>query len=131
MAVERKYERDIDILLAEEFSVSPPFAAWFLKQTRGFKDIFAAVQDVYVSRSDTTGESDLVVVFETQGGETRFALHIEDKIDAPVQAEQESRYRLRAEAEILRGDYSAYEVTLCSPEAYPVTHAESPVLIRL
>jgi hypothetical protein len=34
MAVDRKYERDIDLLLAEEFAVSDTFATWFLNQTR-------------------------------------------------------------------------------------------------
>jgi hypothetical protein len=41
----------------------------------------ANVLDVYASRSDVTGESDLVVVFD--GEDSRFALLIEDKIDAP------------------------------------------------
>jgi hypothetical protein len=123
MAVERKYERDIDILLAEEFAVSPAFAAWFLKHTKNFAGIEATVLDVYVSKSDSTGESDLVVVFD-KGGDSRFALLIEDKIDAPLQPEQEARYRRRAEGEVLRGDYSDYELILCSPEAYRVTHPE-------
>lgn len=125
MAVERKYERDIDLLMAEEFSVSAPFAAWFLDQTKSFKGIDAKVLDVYVSRSDSTGESDLVVVFERLGGGNRFALHIEDKIDAPLQPEQEARYRLRGVAEVLRGDYSEFEVVLCSPASYPDVHAEA------
>jgi hypothetical protein len=124
MAVERKYERDIDLLLAEEFSVSQAFGAWFLTQTKGFKGVSAHVADVYVSRSDTTGESDLVVVYERSRGERRFALHIEDKIDAPLQPEQEARYRLRGNAEILRGAYSEFEVILCSPERYPIVHTE-------
>jgi hypothetical protein len=125
MAVERKYERDIDLLLAEEFSVSPDFATWFLNQTKSFKGVQANVYEVYVSRSDATGESDLVVVFEKTGGDGRFALHVEDKIDAPLQPEQEARYRLRAESESVRGDYSAYEVILCSPESYRLTHEEA------
>jgi hypothetical protein len=125
MAIERKYERDIDIMLAEEFAVSPEFAAWFLKQTKKFAEIEATVLDVYVSRSDSTGESDLVVVFDGPESNSRFALLIEDKIDAPLQPEQEARYRLRASAEMSRGDYSDYEVILCSPEAYPLTHPEA------
>jgi len=118
MAVERKYERDIDVLLAEEFAVSPRFANWFLSLTT-FSEATASVVDVYVSRSDSTGESDLVVVFEDPEGNRRFALLIEDKIDAPVQPEQAERYRLRAEVEVSRGDYQEFEVVLCAPEAYP------------
>jgi len=45
MSVERKYERDIDLLLAEEFSVSPGFASWFQAQAR-FADLKADVVDV-------------------------------------------------------------------------------------
>lgn len=125
MAVERKYERDIDILLAEEFAVSPAFANWFLGHTKNFAGTEANVWDVYVSKSDATGESDLVVVFDKASGDSRFALLIEDKIDAPLQPEQEARYRRRAEAEALRGDYSDYEVILCSPQTYRSTHAEA------
>jgi hypothetical protein len=121
----RKYERDMDLLLAEEFAVSPSFATWFLKQTRNFKGKQARVIDVGVSRSDTTGESDLVVVFEDQNDGSQFALHIEDKIDAPLQPEQEARYRLRAQAAVQKGLYSAFEVILCSPRAYPLTHPEA------
>jgi hypothetical protein len=123
--VARKHERDIDLLLAEEFAVSPSFATWFLEQTRAFKGIQARVIDVGVSVSDATGESDLVVVFEEQVGCRKFALHIEDKIDAPLQPEQEARYRLRAQAAVQKGLYSEFEVVLCSPKAYPLTHAEA------
>lgn len=116
MAVERKYERDVDILLAEEFSVSPAFASWFLNRTR-FRDLSATVVDVFVSRSDNNGESDLIVVFQAED-ESRVALLIEDKIDAPLQHEQEKRYRLRAETEVARGTFNDFEIVLCSPKAY-------------
>jgi hypothetical protein len=125
IAVARKYERDVDLLLAEEFAVSPSFAAWFLEQTHCFQGIQAHVVEVGVSRSDATGESDLVVIFERQDGRNRFALHIEDKINAPLQPEQETRYRLRADRAVQKGLYSAFEVILCCPKAYPLTHAEA------
>ena len=124
MAVGRKYERDIDLLLAEEFAVSPTFASWFLNKTR-FSNLQANVLDVYVSRSDNTGESDPVVVYEAADGGSRFALLIEDKIDAPVQPDQAARYRLRARAEISRGDYGEFDLVLCSPQAYPSAHPEA------
>jgi hypothetical protein len=124
MSVERKYERDVDLLLAEEFSVSPKFANWFLGKTSGFRNADARVLDVYVSRSDITGESDLVVVYQQSGNDERFALHIEDKIVAPLQADQERRYRLRGEAGIKRGEYARFEVVLCSPQNYMEVHPE-------
>jgi hypothetical protein len=83
MAVERKYERDIDILLAEEFAVSPAFASWFLSQSK-FSDKAGTVVNVFVSKADNLGESDLVVTYKLDDG-THVGLLIEDKIDAPLQ----------------------------------------------
>jgi hypothetical protein len=117
LAVERKYERDIDILLAEEFTVSPAFAAWFWRHTR-FGETDAKVSDVFVSRSDSTGESDLIVLYESLQGSKRFALMIEDKIDAPLQPEQVARYRIRGQSSISNGAIDDFEVILCSPESY-------------
>lgn len=130
MAVDRKYERDIDLLLAEEAAVSPAFASWLQGRT-GFAGLTASVVDVFVSRSDATGESDLVVVFEETGAARRFALLIEDKIDAPLQPDQERRYRLRARREVDRGDYQAFAVILCAPEAYAAAHPQSAGFDRI
>jgi hypothetical protein len=130
VAVDRKYERDIDLLLAEEVVVSPAFATWLQNHTR-FAGLEAAIVDVFVSRSDATGESDLVVVFEEAGAGRRFALLIEDKIDAPLQPDQERRYRLRAQGEIDRGDYQAYEALLCAPTAYAAAHPQAAGFDRI
>lgn len=116
MPVDRKYERDIDLLLVEEFSVNPAFAAWFVNQTK-FAGTEAAVVDVHVSKADTLGESDLIVVFEsTDRG--RFAFLIEDKIDAPLQPDQALRYRQRAEKEVKLGLCADYEIVLAAPRHY-------------
>ena len=130
MAVDRKYERDVDLLLAEEIVVSPAFAKWLQNQTT-FANREAKVVDVFVSRSDATGESDVVAVFEESGAAQRFAILIEDKIDAPLQPDQEYRYRLRAQREIDRGDYQAYEVVLCAPLAYAVAHPQTAGFDRI
>ncbi|HYA17254.1 MAG TPA: hypothetical protein VEF06_07300 [Bryobacteraceae bacterium] len=125
MAIDRKYERDVDLLLAEEFTVSPPFVRWFLDQTRSFRGLQAEVEDVFTSRSDVTGESDLVVIFRRHDDGSRFAVHIEDKIDAPLQPEQELRYRQRADADVSRGAYATYDVILCSPQGYRESHPDA------
>lgn len=127
MDIDRKYERDIDILLAEEFKVSPMFTAWFLKQTRKFASIEAHVLYAYVSMTDWIGESDLVVIYQPVAGPS-FALLIEDKIDALLQPDQEARYRRRAEAEVGRAHdakYSDYEVILCAPKSYSESHPQT------
>lgn len=124
MAVERKYERDIDVFLAEEFSVSAPFADWFRSHTR-FHNAPAKVVDVFVSRFDDTGESDLVVIFQCDDGD-RFSIHIEDKIDAAFQPNQAERYHARARAETANGLYGDYAVVLCAPENYCNSVAPDP-----
>ena len=127
ISVGRKYERDIDLFLAEEFAVSPDFAKWFLTQTKSFDEVDAQVDGVYVSKSDATGESDLVVIFKRENGTAHFALLIEDKIDAPLQPKQEERYRLRAADEVARtsSSYSEAAVIICAPQAYKNAHPET------
>jgi hypothetical protein len=116
MAVERKYERDIDLLLAEEFSVNAEFAEWMKTKTAMARSE-ARVADVLVSKSDNLGESDLIVVYEYADG-GKFALMIEDKVDAPLQPEQAARYRLRAEREVQLGLCATFEVWLFAPRHY-------------
>jgi hypothetical protein len=116
MPVERKYERDIDVMLAEEFSVNPQFADAFKARTR-FNERTATFEDVWVSRSARSGESDVVVVYKCDNGE-RFALLIEDKLEANLQPDQAARYKMRAEAESARGEYQHYALVLCAPKFY-------------
>jgi hypothetical protein len=113
----RKYERDIDVLLAEEFAVSPQFVVWFLQNTQKFRNAQASVAEVNISKSDSLGESDLVVILERENG-GKFALFIEDKVNAPLQPQQEERYHLRADHGMQKGQFDDYEVILCAPEVY-------------
>jgi hypothetical protein len=115
MSIAKKYERDIDLLLAEEFVVNPSFAEQF-KALTGFQTKKASVAEYWVSKSDKWGESDLIVVYESNLG--GFALLIEDKVDAPLQPDQAQRYRLRADRDCTRGIYNEYEVVLCAPQYY-------------
>jgi len=122
----RKYERDIDVMLAEEFTVSAEFTTWFLQRTARFKDSKAVVTEVHVSMSDNLGESDLVVILQRPTG-IKFALYIEDKITAQLQPEQEGRYRLRAETGVAKGLFSEFDIVLCAPRIY-VENLEHPDL---
>ena len=121
MAVERKYERDIDILLAEEFSVSPKFGEWFLARTR-FRDHSGVVTNVFVSKSNADGESDLVIVYTLDQG-SKVAILIEDKVDHTLEPEQARRYRKRADREVQEGSFQDFEVFLCAPRAYTASRA--------
>ena len=128
MPVMRMFERDVDLLLAEEFSVSLPFARWFLEQLNVEAPSGLCVIDVTVSKvHDTLGETDLEVIYEITESDQckRFAVLIENKINAPLQAAQIDRYRSRAEDALNSGQYQESRVILCAPEAYGLTHPES------
>jgi hypothetical protein len=87
----RIYERDVDVVLAEEFYANHEFAAWVLRRLKSFVDLDGArVAEVEVSLVDETGEADLVVIFE-RPDKSRIAALIEDKIDAVFQNEQLAR----------------------------------------
>jgi hypothetical protein len=129
VAVERKYERDVDLLLAEEFSVNPEFARWFCLRTK-FADHASEVSDVFVSKSNKLGESDLIVVFKTHE-DSLVAVLIEDKVDAPLQPNQAARYRLRANQEVRLGAWTDYELVLCAPRFYLQTRADLADFDRL
>lgn len=116
MAIERRYERDVDLLLAEEFAVNPLFAERFKTVTK-FNGQTATVVDFWVSKCDNLGESDLIVIYQKEDGQ-RFALLVEDKVDAPLQPDQAARYRQRADRDGKLGLYSDYEVILCAPRHY-------------
>jgi len=75
-------ERDIDLLLPEEFHVSASFRSWLIGQA--FELDFCCGQFFGARHSVnhiTLGESDLVVLF-ADGAGNRIALLIENKIDA-------------------------------------------------
>jgi hypothetical protein len=116
MIINRKYERDVDLLLAEEFEVSQAFSRWFIDRTK-FSGESWQVLSVHLSRSDAEGETDLEVTFKRSNGEA-FALLVEDKVNAPLQPDQLARYHRRARTAIERGDYSDYDVVLCAPRSY-------------
>ncbi|HEY5331606.1 MAG TPA: PD-(D/E)XK nuclease family protein [Acidobacteriaceae bacterium] len=124
--VRLKYERDIDLLLAEEFWVSPDFAKWFLAQTLNFAETDAQVEEVFVSKGDAAGESDLVIIYRMPSGEGRFALLIEDKIDAIFQPRQLERYRIRVATELARTapNYIKAEIIVCAPQNYEDAYRE-------
>jgi len=117
----RLFERDMDRLLAEEFHVSKTFVSWFLAKINLPERVEASVLRVHVSMRNDFGESDVVVVFEKSSSREKFVIFIEDKIDAPLQPEQLSRYRSRAEADSAKGHFEDFRIVLCSPEAYLTT----------
>jgi hypothetical protein len=107
-------ERDIDLLLLEEFVASESFCQWFLSKI-GIGDV---VRLTAAQHSVTTinGESDLELTFQRPNGILK--LLIEDKVDAIFQPRQPERYRERAGGYINAGHCSDVLTVVIAPETY-------------
>ena len=110
-------ERDIDLLLLEEFTASHAFARWFLKNVG--VDAHADLKVVHAQRSVTQsiGESDLLVAFSDKRGDTHYLL-IENKIAAGFQPRQAARYQDRGRKAQANGLCKTYTTVLFAPGAY-------------
>lgn len=107
-------ERDIDLLLLEEFIASRNFCNWFLTQI-GLDDSKTLVE---ASRSVVTpnGESDIELVFVDDHGKSRVL--IENKVDAAFQPNQPERYKERAQEYFRAGEYVHVKTILMAPDSY-------------
>lgn len=119
-------ERDIDLLVMEELSVSDEFREWFASRVFG-EPVFQAAIGAWHSVSDALlGESDIVFLFEAIDG-PRTAILIENKIDAPPQLQQGQRYRLRGENGLKEGYWEKFKTCVIAPSKYLSSskHSES------
>lgn len=113
--IEAVTERDIDLLLLEELTVSEDFFAWVINKTVKQKN--AKPYKVWHSLMDAEfGESDLVLLYKD--GREKKALLLENKIDAIAQPEQAERYIKRGEKGIVDGLWKEFATCLVAPETY-------------
>lgn len=111
-------ERDIDLLLLEEFHASEAFCAWFIEQALGGSGVrFTKLLSAERAVTQSTGESDLEVVFLTESQQP-FCLLIENKIGASFQPTQAARYRCRGENYRQQGKCDQYATVLVAPQRY-------------
>ena len=117
-------ERDIDLLLLEEFHVSPEFRAWFVANVYGTSVQCAQFVGAWHSVDKAgLGESDLILEFLDSEGDAT-AILIEDKIDALPQPEQGARYRLRGEEGLSDGSWRRFRTCIVAPQAYLTATAD-------
>ena len=120
--IEKTFERDIDLLIIEEFISNSEFASIFLDAV-GINDEYT-VEDAIHSKVDAEyGESDIVFILNING--KRFALHIEDKIDAIAMENQSGRYHDGAEKDKAAGEYVDYKILIVAPEKYLEANSEA------
>ena len=115
-------ERDMDLLIMEEFICSPLFARIFL-DTVGITCDYTIEQVIHSMRDADLGESDIVFILDI--GDKRHAIHIEDKIDDLAIPNQSGRYAKRAEKDIAAGKYDEYSVLIVAPVKYLSANQEA------
>jgi hypothetical protein len=109
-------ERDITLLLLEEFWSSDDFRQWCAKRTLPSKHALSHLVSVRCLAMEPDGESDLEVAFATVNGEIR--LLIENKIDAPFQLRQVERYGERGRRYVEQGKCAEFYTVLVAPKRY-------------
>lgn len=107
-------ERDIDLLLMEEFHVSPDFVSWFASWAGIEPD--ATFDGAWHSLSDADGETDLLL--RVRVGTKRVAILVENKVGAPPQDEQDIRYHIRGRRSQEAGRFDEFATALCAPQVY-------------
>ncbi|WP_157981480.1 hypothetical protein [Cognatilysobacter tabacisoli] len=110
-------ERDIDLLLLEEFHASPGFRSWFLE--RALQGAASSATYVGAKRSVThsSGESDLEVSFVDAEGR-RMRLMVENKVGAGLQPDQAARYRVRGASYVSSGSCEVFATVIVAPGRY-------------
>ena len=122
-AVERVYERHLDLLLAEELACNAEFFTWFTRMCRDVDlpdgeanvSVMVGHVDRTVAESHAAGEDDLFLEATFPAGE-RLVLLIENKIDAVLQPRQIERYLARAARHRSTGAQAA--VVAVAPASY-------------
>ncbi len=112
-SVDNLTERDIDLLLLEDFIVSRDFLAWFCSRI-GVRD--ARLERARRNMTDSDGESDIVLW--VKAGTLYIIVLIENKIDAPQQELQDERYHVRGPRLAREAGYDDYLTVICAPCGY-------------
>lgn len=109
-------ERDTDLLLLEEFTASPDFVQFFLARI-GIAEKGYTFLEASRSVTDSTGESDLEVLLTGSDGQ-KFALLLENKVNAGFQPKQAERYRARGATYVNHGRIGGFTTVLLAPSRY-------------
>ena len=115
-------ERDIDLLLLEEFGSSSSFCTFFLESLKSTKHPpRLKLKKAEVSVIDTDNrESDLIVWFKEN--DLTWIFLIENKIDAQMQEKQAEDYRKRGKGYVDKGEAIDYITVLFAPKGYIEEH---------
>ena len=113
--IETVLERDVDLILLEEFNSNNYFAEWFVTKL----ELPILTKNIATFRSISDfglGETDLLFSYESNS-KIIFVL-IENKVDANFGDQQFERYRQRAEKYLTNGQCAEYFIVLIAPKQY-------------
>lgn len=116
-------ERDMDLLFMEAFVTDPEFPKLFLEKTEHAGKPFEIIHAERSKTDNKLGESDLTIICSIEG--KRFALLIEDKIDAVARDNQYERYIKRGEKAVHNGEYNSFAVFIVCPKRYLKSNNEA------
>jgi len=120
-SINRISERDIDLLIIEEFAASKMFAALFLQKLS--IDEYEIVSISHSVMHSYLGESDITILIQV--GNQRLAVLIENKISAIAMPQQYQRYVERGQEGIRKGEYDRFEVFITAPNKYLSSNQEA------
>lgn len=120
-------ERDVDILLVEEFKCSPTFASWFVKLAAdkvGAQISFSQVRVAHSRRRMMTRREIDIELVLTRAPDNRpvGVIYIENKLDTVEQFEQAESYRAEADHVVAQGFFPVALTVLVSPTSYLAGH---------
>jgi hypothetical protein len=116
-------ERDVDLLLHEELSVSPEFVSWLLTAS-GVPPLSLSSARAWHSVSDPElGESDLLLL--ALADDKKVAVLIENKVDAVPQPGQSGRYKQRGQKGVAAGDWHQFRTVIIAPKKYLQNDSEA------
>lgn len=124
--IESIRERDIDLLLIEEFNSSNKFIDYFFKRC----NLPSCDKFIGAWRSITEfglGETDILI--EYISGDKHIGLMIENKLDASFQDRQRERYGERERKYVDSGRFSEMYIVLVAPQKYIESQDEFSVSI--
>ena len=114
-------ERDMDFVVMRAFAELPEFSSYFLEKIGLPPGEVLCVEHSFMDNE--LGESDITVIISL--GERRFALLIENKIDAHAMPDQCSRYFQRGIRGCMDGKYDDFAVFIIAPNAYLESNDEA------
>ena len=117
LRVESVNERDIDLLLVEELEVSEEFREWIASRVWEEPKYQTKIGAWHSVTDAKLGETDVLYLFGSTG-DSRAAVLIEDKIDAPPQPEQATRYRERGSQGENEHMWDEHRTCLLAPRKY-------------